>query len=153
MATFYLLILWDEYIDDKGINLYNVLDFCIYFLIFLFLKVDNCFLFLKVFIYLLLLLFYFWLHWLFVAVPNTFSRCLVWASHCSVSSCCRAWALGYVSFSSCVAQTGLVYLQQVESSQTRDQTHVPCIGRWSLNHRTIREVQMITSWLCPKRNL
>ena len=153
MATFYLLILWDEYIDDKGINLYNVLDFCIYFLIFLFLKVDNCFLFLKVFIYLLLLLFYFWLHWLFVAVPNTFSRCLVWASHCSVFSCCRAWALGYVSFSSCVTQTGLVYLQQVESSQTRDQTHVPCIGRWSLNHRTIREVQMITSWLCPKRNL
>jgi len=152
MAIFYLLILWDEYIGDKGINLYNVLDFCIYFLIFLFLKVDNCFLFLKVFIY-LLSLFYFWLHWLFVAMPNTFSRCLVWASHCSVFSCCRVWALGYVSFSSCVTQTGLVYLQQVESSQTRDQTHVPCIGRWSLNHRTIREVQMIASWLCPKSNL
>ena len=26
------------------------------------------------------------------------------------------------------------------SPQTRDQTHTPCIGRWSLNHRTAREV-------------
>ena len=115
---------------------------CIFLNISLF-KSDNCFLFLKVFVY--LLLFYFWLHWVFIAVPNTFSRCLVWASPCGVFSCCRAWALGYVSFSSSVTQTGLVYLQQVESSPTRDQTHVPCIGRWSLNHRTIREVQMITS--------
>ena len=41
--------------DDKGINLYNVLDFCIYFLIFPFLKVDNCLLFFKVFIYLFIL--------------------------------------------------------------------------------------------------
>ena len=36
----------------------------------------------------------------------------------------------------------LVALQHAESSQTkpRDQTHVPCIGRWILNHWVTREV-------------
>ena len=29
----------------------------------------------------------------------------------------------------------------VESSQTRDQTHVPCIGRWILKYWATREVQ------------
>jgi len=33
---------------------------------------------------------------------------------------------------------GLVALQLVESSQTRDQNHVPCIGKWILNHWAIR---------------
>ena len=36
--------------------------------------------------------------------------------------------------------TGLVALQQVESSRTKDRTRVPCIGRWNLNHWTPREV-------------
>ena len=35
---------------------------------------------------------------------------------------------------------GLVALQNMESSQTRDGTHVPCIGRWTLNHWITREV-------------
>ena len=35
---------------------------------------------------------------------------------------------------------GLVAPQLVESSWTRDGTHVPCIGRWILNHWTTREV-------------
>ena len=30
--------------------------------------------------------------------------------------------------------------QHVDSLQTRDRTYVPCIGRWILNHWTIREV-------------
>ena len=30
--------------------------------------------------------------------------------------------------------------QHVESSQTRDGTRVPCLGRWILNHWTTREV-------------
>ena len=34
---------------------------------------------------------------------------------------------------------GLVAPQHVETSQTRDQTHVPCIGRWILNHWSTRE--------------
>ena len=35
---------------------------------------------------------------------------------------------------------GLTALQHVESSQTRDGTHVPCIGRQILSHWTTREV-------------
>ena len=35
---------------------------------------------------------------------------------------------------------GLSCLQLVESSQTRDRTRVPCIGRWILYHWTTREV-------------
>ena len=35
---------------------------------------------------------------------------------------------------------GLVAPQLVESSWTRDRNHVPCIGRWILNHWTTSEV-------------
>ena len=35
--------------------------------------------------------------------------------------------------------TGLIALHHVGSSRTRDRTHVPCIGRWILNHWTTRE--------------
>ena len=35
---------------------------------------------------------------------------------------------------------GLVALQHVGSSRTRDQTRVPCIGRRILNHCATREV-------------
>ena len=35
---------------------------------------------------------------------------------------------------------GLAVLWRVESSWTRDQTHVPCIGRWILIHCATREV-------------
>ena len=35
---------------------------------------------------------------------------------------------------------GLVATRHVESSKIRDRTHVPCIGRWILNHWTAREV-------------
>ena len=37
---------------------------------------------------------------------------------------------------------GLVVSRHVESSQTMDQTHVPCIGTEILNHWTTREVQV-----------
>ena len=37
---------------------------------------------------------------------------------------------------------GLAAQWQSESSQTRDQTRVPCIGRWILNHWTTREVRI-----------
>ena len=36
--------------------------------------------------------------------------------------------------------TGLVALRHVESSQTRDQACVPCIGRWIHIHYSTREV-------------
>ena len=35
---------------------------------------------------------------------------------------------------------GLVSWWHVESSQTRDQTHDLCFGRWILNHWTTRKV-------------
>ena len=35
---------------------------------------------------------------------------------------------------------GIAAPWHVESSQTRDQTQVPCVGRWILNHWTTREV-------------
>ena len=43
---------------------------------------------------------------------------------------------------SVVADTGLVAPQHVESSRTRDQACVFCIGRWILNHGTTREVHI-----------
>ena len=39
---------------------------------------------------------------------------------------------------------GLVTSRLVESSRTRDQTCVPCIGRWILNHLTTRKVLFYT---------
>ena len=42
---------------------------------------------------------------------------------------------------SCGTWVGLVVLKHVGSSWTRDQTSVPSIARWILNHRTTREVQ------------
>ena len=39
---------------------------------------------------------------------------------------------------------GLVASWYVESSQTRDLTHVPCIGKWVLIHCATREVLMCT---------
>ena len=78
-------------------------------------------------------------------------RCSAWASHWGGFSCCRAWALGLWAsivvshgLSICGSQAlecrGLVAMQHVGPSQTRDQTHVPCIGRGTLNDCTTREV-------------
>ena len=55
------------------------------------------------------------------------------AAHCCGFSCCRAQA---------PVHTGsLAASCHLESSQIRDGTHVPCIGRWILSHSTIKEVQ------------
>ena len=50
----------------------------------------------------------------------------------------RAWWLWRI---------GLVALWHVESSWTRDWTRVPCIGRYSLNHWTVREAWHVDSEL------
>ena len=42
-------------------------------------------------------------------------------------------------------RTGLVAPRHVGSSQIRDRTHVPCIGRRILNHCTSREVLSLFS--------
>ena len=74
----------------------------------------------------------------------------VWASPCSGFSCCKAQALGaqtsvvvalrLLSTGSVVVAHGLIAPWHAESSQTRDQNCVPCIGRHILNHWTGREV-------------
>ena len=79
------------------------------------------------------------------------------ASHCSGFSWCGAWALGVRAsvvvahgFSSCGLRalepqaqqlwcTGLVAPRHLGSSRTKARTHVPCVGRWILNHCATRE--------------
>ena len=58
-------------------------------------------------------------------------------------SCCWAQAPGHAAFSSCGPQQlrgmSLVALGHVESSRTRDQTRVSCIGRQILYHWATKE--------------
>ena len=62
---------------------------------------------------------------------------------CMGFSICGSWApecrLNIQSAGSIVWHLGLVVLQQVGSSCTRDQTRDPCAARWILNHWTARE--------------
>ena len=72
------------------------------------------------------------------------SNCGVWASQSSGFFYCRTLALGCLGFSSCrlsrVQYTDLVAQGMWDlSSSTRDQTHVPCIGRRILNCWTTRK--------------
>ena len=79
----------------------------------------------------------------FLQLEQAEGFCLLW---CMGFSCCRAWALKLSGFSSCRKRSqqlwymGLVDLRHVESSQTRGQTHVSCIGKWVLDHQTTREI-------------
>ena len=88
---------------------------------------------------------YFWLCLVLVAARAS-SSCGLQPSHCGGFSYCGPQALGPESFSCCSAWsrklwcTGLVTPWHVASSQTRDQTPVPCIGRWLLYHWMTREV-------------
>ena len=80
----------------------------------------------------------------------------VQASHCSGVPSCGAQAPGLHSLQC----EDFVALQHVESSQIRDRTWVPCIGRWILSHRThqgspllLLSKALVTSLLnsCPKQ--
>ena len=66
------------------------------------------------------------------------SSCGAWASSCGDFSCCGAQALEPRLQSSW--HMGLVALQHVESSWTRDRTRVLCIARQIPIHYTTREV-------------
>ena len=64
-----------------------------------------------------------------------FSSCSMWAQ--------QLWCTDFSSYGAQAQQLwcmGLVALRHVGSSQTRDQTCVPCTGMWILNHWTTREV-------------
>ena len=112
---------------------------------------------------------YFWLYQVFVAVCRlslvAASRgySLLWCTDFSLQWLLLLWSMGSrrMGFSSCGMQAqqlwltgsraqvqqlwcmGLVAPRHVGSSQTRDQTHVPCIGRQILNHCATREVPPI----------
>ena len=97
---------------------------------------------------------YFWLHWVFTAAhgpslaaqAQTTLHCGAQASRCSGFSLLPSMDSGHTDFSSCSmwAQSlwlmGLVAPRHVKSSQTRDRTDVPCVGRRILTHCTTREV-------------
>ena len=109
---------------------------------------------------------YLWLRWVFVAVhvlslvAVSGSYSLLWCVCFSLRWLLLLWSMGsrHAGFSSCDPQaqqlwlvgsrvqaqllscTGLVPLQHVGSSQARDRTHDPCIGRQILNRCTTREV-------------
>ena len=84
-----------------------------------------------------------------VAVGGGNSNCGVRVSHYSGFSR-RAQALGHAG--SVVEVLGLIALWHVGSSQTRDWTYVPYIGRGILNHWTTREV-FILKVSCTKQQL
>ena len=69
--------------------------------------------------------FFFWLCWIFVAV---------WGLLLLQSTGPRARQ------SACGVLAGLLRGIWDLNSPTRGRTHVPCIGRWILNHWTVREV-------------
>ena len=77
-------------------------------------------------------------------------------SQCGGFSYCGARAPGRMGFSSCrvwaqnLWLTGLVAPWQMGSSQTKDQTLIPCISRWILNHWATREVVCVCVCVCVK---
>ena len=80
---------------------------------------------------------YFWLHWVFAAGAG-----FLWLCRADVPSqgLLLLWRRG--SSARGLQQLrcmGLVAPQHADSFQTRDGTHVPCIGRQMLNHWTTRE--------------
>ena len=91
---------------------------------------------------------YFWLRWVFVAAGGLSPGCgkqellffVVWGP-LSVGASLVA-KHGLWSTDSVAVVHGLSCPQHVESSQTRDQTHVLCVGRQTLNHQTTRQVQV-----------
>ena len=96
---------------------------------------------------------FFWLSWVFIAVRRL-SLVVVSGGYSSLQ--CMGfslrwlllWSTGsrHTGFSSCGTPAqylwlvGLVAPWHVGSSQTRDRTRVPCIGRQILNHCATREV-------------
>ena len=74
---------------------------------------------------------------------RVFSSYKAWTSHCYGFSCRGAQPLGM--WASVVTAHGLSCPQHVGTSQIRVQTCDPCIGRWILNHWTIKEVPLQVS--------
>ena len=106
---------------------------------FFFLNVDHFFKKYYLFIYV-------WLLWVFIAALAFLSLRGAGRKHCGGFSCCGTQPLGLqqLRLPGSRAQVqqlrlpGLVAPRHVGSSLTGDRTHVPCIGRQTLHHRTTR---------------
>ena len=70
------------------------------------------------------------------------SRELVFSAMCWLLTAVASLVMGHrpVAQAQELWHTGLVALQHVGSSQSRDRTRVPCIGRRDLTHTATREV-------------
>ena len=108
-------------------------------------KSQSSFYFLKT--HLLKIFIYFWLWWVIIAVPGL-SLVAVNGSYSLVAACqflVVEHSSRHSGFSSCSTwaqqlwHTSLDVPKHVGSSQTKDQTSVPYIARWILNHWTTRE--------------
>ena len=94
----------------------------------------------------LIILKYFWLCWVLVAVSGLslvavsggYLCCVTQDSHCRGFSYCGLWALGGCRLLSC--STGLGGLRASGIFLDQGSNLVPCIGRWVLNHWTTRGV-------------
>ena len=64
-----------------------------------------------------------------------FSSCGTWAQ--------QLWLVGSRAQAQYLRRMGLAASLHVGSSWTRARTHVPCIGRWILNHCATREVPYV----------
>ena len=83
---------------------------------------------------------YFWLHWVFAAARRL---SLVAVTGGQSSLRCASFSLWWLHLLPALVARASVALQHVGSSQTRDRTRVPCIGRQTLNHCATREVPML----------
>ena len=70
-------------------------------------------------------------HGLLAAVASLVEEHSLWVQRLP-----QLWHVGSRSTGSTVVAHLLSCPKVVGSSRTRDQTHVPCIGRWTPNHRT-----------------
>ena len=81
-----------------------------------------------------------WWHWVVVAACGIFRGGVqilwLWCTGCSM----QASVVRALRFSSCGTWSWLPCSMWGLSSLTRDQTCIPCIARWILNHWTSREV-------------
>ena len=109
------------------------------------------------------MLFILWLHLVFIAAHASlvaagrgYSLAAVWGLFIAVASPAAEhrlqthglqllWLAGSRAWAQELRHEGSVAPWHVESSQTRDQTHVLCIGRQILNQLTTREVPLSSS--------
>ena len=92
-------------------------------------------------------------HGLFTAVASLVSEHGLQGTQASVIAACRlsscaSWSLRAQSQQ--LWHTGLVAQQHVGFSQARNQTNVPCIAKWILNHQGTREALQLTYYLRDK---